>query len=81
MLLFFFCLFVTRFFFRFYFRFMCKWSQYFIRTDQIRIHHHNRSGIIEFAAIIGSREDRHQLSIGLEFISVFDYLMCSYNDI
>ena len=45
------------------------------RAQQALIHTHHGSGIVKLAAIVGCAEERNQLSLGEELVTIFDNLM------
>jgi len=45
------------------------------------VHRHHASGIVEFAAVIGSGEKRDELSLGEEFVSILYDLMRSGDEV
>ena len=47
------------------------------RTHESLIDTHHCASVIEFATVIGSREQGDQLSLCKEFVAVLDYLMSS----
>lgn len=51
------------------------------RAEQALINAHHGTGIIELAAVIGRTEQRDQLPLGEELVSVFDDLMGSTDEI
>ena len=44
------------------------------RTQQRLVHAHHPARIVEFTAIVRRREDRHQMTLGEEFVAVLDDL-------
>lgn len=50
------------------------------RAHQVAVHHHDGSGVVKLAAVVGRTEDGHQLSIGLELIAVLHDLVCSADE-
>ncbi len=48
---------------------------YLKRTQQTLIHAHHGTRVVEFAAVIRSREERDQLPLRKEFIAIFDDLV------
>lgn len=59
----------------------CLIDQKLVRSEdpeidiQILVDGHSRSSIIELTGVAGSREDRHELPIGEEFIAVLNHLL------
>jgi len=51
------------------------------RTHQRIIHSHHGTRIIKLSTIVGCRKHRHQFAIGKEFVSVFDDLMGSHDEV
>jgi len=46
-------------------------------TQQISINRHNSAGIVEFATVVGCREDGHELTLATKkFVPIFHHLMC-----
>lgn len=51
------------------------------RAHQRIVNSHHGPSVVEFTAVIRCRENRHQFSPGKELISIFNYLMRSYDKI
>lgn len=47
------------------------------RAHECLINGHHAASVVKFATVVGRREKRHQLSLGEEFIAVFDNLVRS----
>lgn len=43
-------------------------------AHQRLIHTHHAPGIVKLAAVVGSREQRHQLPLGKELVTIFNHL-------
>ena len=54
---------------------------YLERTEQAFIHAHHSSSVIKFAAVVRRTEKGHQLPFREEFVTVFDDLMCSADQV
>ena len=50
-------------------------------THKSIIHSHHCSGIVKFTTVVGRRENRYKFSPSEEFITVFDHLMRSHDEI
>jgi len=50
-------------------------------TQQTLIDAHHSTGIVKLAAVVGRAEERDQLALGEELVTVFDYLVSSANQI
>lgn len=53
------------------------WLQDLERAQQALIHTHHGAGIVELTTVIRSREQRYQLSLGEEFVTIFHHLVGS----
>jgi len=55
--------------------FLLGWLEDLERAQETFVHAHHGSSIIKLPAIVRRAEERHQLSLGEEFVAIFHYLM------
>ena len=58
-------------------RLVAHWPDDLERTHQVAVHDHNGPCVIELSAVVRGGEDRHQLPIRLELVSVLHDLVRS----
>jgi hypothetical protein len=58
-----------------------RWADNLERAHQPLRHSHHRARIIELSAVIGGRENSHQLAVGLELIPVLHHLMSATHQV
>lgn len=66
---------------------VCLWQSrgvgvaYLERTQQTLVHAHHGARIVEFSAVVGSAEQRNELSFREKFVAILNNLMCAANEI
>lgn len=55
--------------------------KHFKRTDKFLSNAHQCTIIVEFTTVVRCREDCHQLPLSKELVAVFDYLVCSADQV
>ena len=54
---------------------------YLERAQQAFVNTHHGSSVVKLATVVGGAEERHQLSLGEEFVTVLHYLVCTANEV
>jgi hypothetical protein len=58
---------------------LLRWLQDLEGADQVLVHAHQGTGIVELSAVIGRREDGNQLSLREELVAFLHHLVRSAN--